>query len=118
MKAELAYAGKRLDLSLPENTVFVNFYARWTVGNAENRHSIIGADVQTIEEMLGCKAVKIGSGVRRAACPGDPTDDRPVEFEIHAYVDQTGELVKLLKPYAGMTMLVDQTHGFCFTVTI
>ena len=106
MRAEIEYTGVKEELTLPENTVFVNVKAHRTDGNGNSDCAIIGADVKTVEEMLGCTAVKIG------------TKEYPIDFEIHAYTDPDGALVQRLAPYAGMKMIDICALDYRFTVTV
>ena len=106
MRAEIEYKGETELLTLPENTVFVNFKAHRTDGNSENDLAIIGTDVNVIEEMLCCTAVKI------------ETEQHPIDFEVHAFVDPDGKLAVRLAPYAGMEMMSIRTRDYRFTVTV
>ena len=104
MKAELFFEGKTEEFELPDNTVFVNYVLRWSKGYKFN---VIGADVSTIESSFGCSSVRI------------TLREPPGDLMIHAYVDKSGELSRIINTvFSGMELLRVEENGCRFSVTV
>ena len=105
MKAEIIANGKSETIALPANTFFVNCQASFPGGCTVN--TLNGEGLATAEKALGCKAVPIG-------------DDRlPAGVTLHALVDPSGELARLIASrFAGLETVYAEEGGYRLTVTV
>lgn len=82
MRAELFVDGKSETIALPANAFFVNCRASFPGGSTVNALNDEG--LATAEAALGCRAVPIGEG------------GLPAGITLHALVDPSGELSRLI----------------------
>ena len=105
MRVELFVDGKSETIALPANAFFVNCRASFPGGSTVNALNDEG--LAAAEAALGCRAVPIGEG------------GLPAGITLHALVDPSGELARLIASrFAGLETVYAEEGGYRLTVTV